>query len=48
MRFGGLDAVHERHGDIHDHDMRRVAADRIDRFLAVARLGHNAKLRLAL
>ena len=36
---GGLDAVHHRHADVHEHDVRHVEAAGRDRLRAVARLG---------
>jgi hypothetical protein len=36
---GGLDAVHDRHADVHQHGVGRVLRGGLDRLLAGARLG---------
>ena len=36
---GGLDAVHDRHTDVHQHDVGRVLRRSLDRLLAGAGLG---------
>ncbi len=35
--FGGLESVHDRHADVHRHDVRTEEPDLFDGFLAVGR-----------
>ena len=45
--FSCLNPIHHRHGDIHNHHIRRIAVNRVNHFPAIARLANNGEISLS-
>jgi hypothetical protein len=43
---GSFEAVHKRHGDIHDHDIRLQRLGQLDSLTAIAGFANNFKIWL--